>query len=388
MTFNVKGSDWYGKTISIDDGIEQINDEKRKRVDINCTLKEMRLGLNDDNQIIVEHLDGREFVPTDHALKQMATRMHVPHTMLSVYREPVCSPNGKVKFNRDRQDAEILLSLFKNGIRDNRVESDKSFRWRTYTDGTLRAMLTEDYNIIDNTWYMQTLKGTFERMGLDEPRIMKWRGDADTLYGNLLLPDSVMPQDDSDYGGMISVGNCEIGIRRLSLSPSIFRAICTNGVVIGQAKGVSYSKVHRGNFELASIASNIFVNLNNQIPLLKQGIGEFLKAKDRKWDESIPAANIFAQLAIEQKLTPGLKGQATQIVTEFANYEKEHRSLFGVMNAITRAGQNLDPVDWVRFDTLAGDLLNMSDREWTNFQNRARVIDNVARDKVFGIVAA
>jgi len=223
---------------------------------------------------------------------------------------------------------------------------------------------------------------------LDEPRIMKWRGDADTLYGNLLLPSTVMPSDDSEYGGMISVGNCEIGIRRLSLSPSIFRAICTNGVIIGQVLGVSYSKVHRGNFELASIAGNIFVNLNNQIPMLKKGIDQFIAAKDRKWDESIPAANIFAQLAIEQKLTPGLKGQATQIVTEFANYEKEHRSLFGVMNAITRAGQNLEPVDWVRFDTLAGDLLNMSDKEWTNFQNRARVIDNVARDKVFGIVAA
>lgn len=386
--FTVQGKDWYSKTISIDDAVDQINDAKRQRVDIECPLKHMRLGLNDDNQIVMEYLDGREYVPTEHALKQMATWMSVSHTFLSQYSEPVLNQNGTVRYKRDKQDAEILLSVFRNGIRDNRVDADKEFRFRTYTDGTLRAMLSDIYNVIDNTWYMRALQDTFRRIGGDEPRVMKWRGDADTLYGNLLLPDTVIQESDSDYGGMISISNCEIGIRRLSLTPSIFRGICTNGVIFGKVLGITYSKVHRGKLDSRTINTDIFCNLQTQIAAMSKGLTAFQACKELKWADNVQSKNLFAQLALDNKFSQGMKSQAFDVVSEFNTHEINNTNLFGIINAITRSAQNQNPIEWVRFDEVAGSMLMWNNKDWDNFQNRAKALDTKVRDKVFGIVAA
>lgn len=387
-TFQVQGKDLSKCTISIDEGIEKINDEKRSRVDIECPIKHMRLGLNEDSQIVVEYIDGREFVPTEHALRQMATWMHVPHGFLNTYREPVCKPSGEIKFQRDRHDAEVLLNVFKNGIRDGRVDSDKDFRFRTYTDGTLRAMLSDRYNVIDNTWYMRVLQETFKKIGGDEPRLHRWRGDADTIYGNMLLPDSMISGEDSDYGGMISLSNCEIGIRRLGLIPAIFRGICSNGVVYGKEKGIAYTKVHRGKAELSDIASDIFINLNVQIPEMSKGLAAFLATRDMKWVEDVQARNIFAQLAIDAKLTTGANGQSVAVVSEFTANEANNHNLFGLINAITRASQGYNNEESAKLDEFAGSMMLWNKTQWNNFNMRAKSLDTQVRDKVFGIVAA
>jgi hypothetical protein len=52
-------------------------------------------------------------------------------------------------------------------------------------------------------------------------------------------------------------------------------------------------------------------------------------------------------------------------------HERTDRNLFGVVNAVTRAGQTFDNVGWVKFDELGGSLLDMTDNRWSAIKQRA-----------------
>ena len=376
---------WYPKTKPVSDGIDQILDSARQREDILCPIKHMRLGLNDSNKIVLEYIDGREFVPTEYAFKQMGTWYGVPHTFLNVMTAPVIQQNGKVKFERDATDAEVLLQVFKNGAR--RVDADKQFRFRTYNDGTLRAMLTETYAIIDNIWYLEVIQELFKTIGGEEPRLSHWRGTADTIYGNILLPDTCRAEDDSDYGGMLSVSNCEIGTRRLGQTPSVFRAICMNGCIWDQEMGYGITKVHRGAIDLNDLRERIVNNINDQIPLLAEGVARFLATKEMKVDSGVKLSNIFALIAYEQKMSFGTEGQASTMVKQYLNHEEGNKNLFGVVNAITRTGQLYSPDEWVRFDEIAGRMISLPQNKWESLQARAKAMDSDMVNKVYGIAS-
>ena len=56
---------------------------------------------------------------------------------------------------------------------------------------------------------------------------------------------------------------------------------------------------------------------------------------------------------------------------QYLKHESDHRNLFGVVNAVTRAGQVLDNESWVKFDNLGGKLLDTTPAKWENVLKRA-----------------
>ena len=384
--FTVKGQDWFKSTISIDDAIDKVCDAKRQRNDIMVPLKSASIGLDASQENITVTIDGMDYVPTFHALKQMATIMDVSHSVLRQYSEPKLKANKTVRYERDATDRQLLVALFKNGIRDGRVDPEKNFRFRTYTDGTLRAMLTEKYAIVDNVWYLEQIKDIFKNIGGDEPRFCHWRGNADTLYGNMLLPDTVYQGDDSDYGGMLSISNCEIGKRRLSILPSVFRSICTNGMIFGQEAGEKFSQVHLGNIDLSLLYTRIVKNINDTLPILKDGMASFMEMRNRTLKTS--PSKMLAQIAQDYKLSIGNSGQAAAAVSEYATHETGYNNLFGIVNAITRAAQTFDPDQHVRMEEVAGNLMSFGETEWDAYNVRANSMSDKVYNKTYGIVVA
>lgn len=378
---------WWGKTQPLSAAIDQLADDAREREDFLCPMKHMGIGVNDAGQLVLEYLDGREFAFTEHALNQFSLIANVPITFTKVMTNPVVAPNGKVRFNRDAGDMETLVKVFQNGLRHNTEEKD--YRFRTYTDGTLRAVLSAKYAIVNNVWYLETLAELFREIGGTEPRVSHWRGDADTIYGNILLPDTCRAESDSDYGGMISVSNCEIGIRRLSQYPSLFRAICMNGCIWDQVSGVNISKVHRGTIDLNDLRTKIALNIHEQIPLVEAGLQKFLALRDMKVEKGVLLGNVFALIAKENAMSFGQTGQAAKLLETFSAHESENTNLFGVVNTITRVGQLYSPSEWVRFDEIAGKYMNYTASQWDAFQTRSKGLDQKeVREKIYGLVSA
>jgi hypothetical protein len=362
--------DWYQKTQSYDDVMEQIQADIDNREDIMVKTRDISAVITDDNQFAFQ-VQGRKFVPTDWSLQQFSTRAKTPS--VSVMREMRNQPDF------DDQDGELMVDFANNYMR--RMDQDKEFRLRTYTDGTCRAFLTDKYSPVDNRWYMDVL-----REFLPDARMSHWKGDEDTIFGNLLLPDSVIDygqDDDTDYGGMVSIGNCEIGKRRMSQYPSIFRAICMNGCIWGQQEGKKISKVHRGAIDLSDLKTCIAENIEMQLNILPDGIRKFLETRTQKMGTH-SAKGVIAAVCNDFRLD---KKQSTEVLEQFITHEHEHQNLFGVINAVTRAGQEFTADTWFKMDNVGGDLMNLSASRWDTILRRADTYTDKDYEKVFAVTA-
>jgi hypothetical protein len=164
--------------------IDSVLDARSNRQDFSIPMREFSLSLDVDGENIVGCIDGRDYVPTWHCLKQMASWHNLPLGILKNLTQPKLKQNGDVLFERDATDRGLLVQLFKNGIRDKRVDPEKVFKFRTYGDGTLRAMLSDQYAIVDNVWYLEHLADVFKGHA-EEPFFEHWATDGDTLHGNL-----------------------------------------------------------------------------------------------------------------------------------------------------------------------------------------------------------
>lgn len=371
---------WLDTTISIDDGLELIEKDRAKTIDIYATIKDFSI-ITDENRVFFEYKDGRRFAPTEHAWSQIGTRCEIGTTIIQKLLTNPLTLKGEVRYERDENDARTLKTLLENFIR--RFDQEKTFLFRTRGE-FLRAMLTDRFAILDNRWYLETLR---ER--IPEGRLSHLKGDSDTIYSNLLIPDTIREEEDSDYGGMLSIGNSEIGERRLSSWPSIFRAICQNGCIHGAKRGVALSYVHRGiNINYEELKAKIYENLEKQIPLLPMGIDMLLHTKQLKWRGSVEP--LFAEIYLQNKLS---KQQAKSLLTGFDNEivstgtKQDVRSLFGIIQAITRAGQfdNVTPADWVRFDEIGGSLAEFTEPQWDAFCKRAGSLSSEEVDNIFAV---
>ena len=361
--------DWWAKTKTYEQVMQDAQVAVQNREDIMVKTKDISC-VAKDGDFFFQLNDGRKFRPTDHSIEQFSVRTDIPSS--TFLREMRKSEDF------DAHDANTMAIVGNNALRH--IDKDKEFRLRTYTDGTCRAFVTDKYAPIDNRWYLETL-AEFIPGG----RFSHWRGDEDTIYGNILIPDTIMDygSDDSDYGGMISVGNCEIGTRRISQTPSLFRAICMNGCIWGQTAGEKIRRVHRGNIDLDVLKTEIAKNIQYQIPLLAPGIKTFLATRAMETGKA-SVKGIIAAYASDYKLS---KREATEFLNQYGEYEAGNRNLFGIINGLTRAGQKFDNTTWVRFDEIAGSLMGTSADRWNTILRRADTFTDKDYEKVFSLTA-
>lgn len=368
---------WLEKgTISYEKGLELLEEGRAQTEDIVCTVGQMRPTVSDQGRFVLRSADGREFVPTEHATGQIGTWAKCGSWFVNNLLHPPVDHKGRPLYQRDRGDAEVLAHVLQNGFR--RIDPDKRFLFRTRQDGTLRAMMSTEYAPVDNRWFIEA----YQKL-LPGGRLSHWRGDQDTLYGNVLIPDTLRAESDSDYGGMVAIGNSEIGERKVSSLPSIFRAICQNGCIWGEKAGMGIHVVHRGRVDLDQLFLEIQANIDQQIPLVAVGIERLLNARSLAWDGG-SVLPLFAEVSREFKLT---RKQAVSLLdayeTEKAVAPDTVHSLFGVVATITRAGQTHDQPTWVRMDEIGGLLSQYDHDDWTELTRRARSLKPSKVEEVF-----
>ena len=364
---------WYDKTISYDEGMELLEHDRGHRQDYLVTRGQMQFDVRPvDGRIrFGVEIDDQFYVPTDHALKLMVSKScngkgtgFVKSLVDNLY-----DAKENVKIERDMQDAQTVLTIIRNGIR--RTPVDTKFKVRCHDGGTMRAFLSEKYAEVDNRWYLDQIKNI-----VPAGRLSHWRGDSDTIFGNVLIPDTIREEDDSDYGGMVSIGNCEIGKRNVMSLPSLFRAICMNGCIWDQTEGFEIKVRHIGVIDLDALSVKIRDNIEKQIPLIPMGIERLLGIR-AKGTDGIPVKNLIAATAQTHKVDKrGASAILTAWVADESKIAPEERSLFDIVNSVTRAGQSLDNKSWVDYDKLGGTLMNYNDRQWTKLKGLAEGYDD------------
>ena len=365
---------WYDKTLSYDEGMELLESERGQREDFLIPRSEIAFDVReiDGHWKFGAEIDDRFFVPTDHALVQLVSKA-CNGKGTGFVRDLT---NDHPKFKRDEFDARTIRGIITNGIR--RVDASTKYKIRCHNDGTMRAFLSERYAEVDNRWYLEQIKNI-----IPAGRLSHWKGDSNTIWGNVLIPDTIREEDDSDYGGMVSIGNCEIGKRNVKSLPSVFRAICMNGCIWDQTKGSEIKVRHIGDIDLNSLAMKLRNNIEAQIPLLPQGIQRMLGIR-AKGTDGVPMKNLIAATAETHKIDKrGASAVLQAWIKDESPIAPEDRSLFDIVNSVTRAGQSLDNQSWVRFDQIGGQLVNYTDNQWANLKSRAESYDDKDFKRVF-----
>jgi hypothetical protein len=354
---------WYPKTLSFEEGMKIVTEQGREREDITFDVRKVQFGIAEktDNApaSVTVSIDGRTFRPTDWAARQLCNWLKAPQTMWVHYSDG------------DSADLELLADAFRNGLR--KYDAEKKLLSRTYADGTLRGVMSDSYSIIDSDWYLSVLQEFIPGGRLSHFEF----SDADNFCGNILVPDTIRQESDSEYGGMLNCGNSAIGKSRVFQKPSIFRAICMNGCVWGETKGIEYARRHRG-VELKELKEGIRVNIDAQIPLLTTKIGEFLSMHELKATSQM--VQIFAFVAKSNNLPSSVLNRMAEL---FLQYGAE-KTAFGVVDAITRAGQEFTADVWQACDIIAGQILNGGSDGWNRLNMKASLLTEGEVAKAFG----
>jgi len=357
-----------GNVRTIDNAIQYIESQRGKTRDIVLNYSDLRATADNDGFGLIHTKTGERFSLSSSALEQFAERSMIGRTL------PRRLQDG------DNQDRETLAIVAQNGLR--RI-GEKSCLIRTRsTDNSIRAFLSEEYAVIDHVWYLETLAKIVPGGLVSHFRTPD---GCDSIFFNLLIPDSVRAESDSDYGGMLACGNGETGRSRLRSLPSIFRAICQNGCIWDRVDGVGYIlQVHRGEIELDTLAEVIRDNLNRQIPLLSSGIDSMMATR------SIVAGNLDSIPVIGATLqalnVPGLtRDHAAAIVSAYAEQRTEpaKTSAFDIIQGITKAAQGFDAFAQETAERAAGSAMLWTPDAWDSVFSMARSIDTKQLKRIF-----
>jgi len=174
---------WIDKCIDYDTAMEKIADDQRQIEDLRAPLNDFTPKVNDNGEACLEYKDGRQFIPTDHALKNIAVAGRTSDWFLRDLRtDKTHTSRDEVIYKRDSGDAELLVHCLNQTLwRKDRFDQEKERLWRTWSDGSLRAMLSDKYAVVNNQWVMEVI-----REAVPAGMLSHWRGDADNMYGNVL----------------------------------------------------------------------------------------------------------------------------------------------------------------------------------------------------------
>jgi hypothetical protein len=272
--------------------------------------------------------------------------------------------------------SEPLSELFEKYLQTahEEMKADNEYLIRTQ-GGTVRAILSDKYLRVDNEWFINAIAEIIPFGRLSHFN----KVTADTLYGNVLIPDFLQKEEDSEYAGMLSLSNCEIGTRKASLLPSIFRAICMNGCIWNQKKGEAFSLVHRGKtLDLPALRAGMEKHVRTSIELIPERMTKLLAAKQWKLSPGVLPVQVFAQVVKELSLP----AKAGDLFAQAFAVEGGEKTPWSLLNSLTRGGQNLHEEEWVAVDNFVGQIIANGEKGWERLEYRAKSLTEKEVQKI------
>ena len=231
-----------------------------------------------------------------------------------------------------------------------RVRSVKHRSGATEAEGAVRAIMSPRYTPVSDAAVARTLQ---EALGEVESEPMLARSNMTELSTSYVvkLGKPFRAGDGGEVGevwGGLMVRNSGVGYTRLSVSLSLVRLICLNGMAAPVPDGVLVRSVHRG-IDLGRVREQIVAGLDGVTARLHRS-ARVLDTATRQHVED--AEREVRELLRRARLPLGLMRDVMDA------YAKEPRqSRFGVSQALTLAAQRVSPE--VRFDLerIAGQYL-------------------------------
>jgi len=335
---------WQAKCTPLADFIETIKSQSTNKVDVIKPESEIRL------KDVETLIDGTPL--TDSGINSLRMFTDIPSSMVNFLKEREYN-DDLVKFvnaDLDRRETDW----------NNKGKEKRSFnvRIRHDDDGNdvIRAIVSERYGVIDNHEAMEMVANALP--SLNDALASHLFNDGDDIYGNILLPDYMKSEPDSDYGVGIAFKNSEIRNSTFKISPFLFRAICLNGMIWGRMNSeINVNQRHMGKIDLGDLQLQVTQAIkvaltqgNDMLTLL--GYAKQVKVKN-------PVA-VIAQLARDEKMTIEQgklwhKGYLDSLHERHGDVHE--KSAFGIINGLTRSAQDYTGATREEMETLASKIL-------------------------------
>ena len=335
---------WQAKCTPLADFIETVKSQSTNKVDVVKPESEIRL--KDVDTLV----DGTPL--TDSGMNSLRVFADMPSSIISFLKEREYNDDLVKYMNAELDRRETLWN--------NKGKEKRTFNVRIRHDdegnNVVRAIVSERYGVIDNHEAMEMVANALP--SLTDALASHLFNDSDDIYGNILLPDYMKSEPDSDYGVGIAFKNSEIRNSTFKISPFFFRAICLNGMIWGRMNSeINVNQRHMGKIDLGDLQMQVtqavkvaLTQGNDMLTLL--GYAKQVKVTN-------PVA-VIAQLARDEKMTIEQgklwhKGYLDSLHERHGDVHE--KSAFGIINGLTRSAQDYTGSTREEMETLASKIL-------------------------------
>lgn len=363
---------WQDKCVPFADFVKTVQSQSENKVD--NVKPESEIRLKDIDTLI----DGTPL--TESGLNSLRLFTDIPSSMIT--------------YMKDRDYSDDLVRYLNDDL--NRREKEwtgkgkdaREFRVRVRHDDEgndiIRAIVSERYGVIDNHEALDMIVNALP--SLDDALASHLFNDGDDIYGNVLLPDHMKSEPDSDYGVGIAFRNSEIRNSTFKISPFLFRAICLNGMIWGRMNSeIQINQKHLGKIDTTDLQQQVrhaiavaLTQGNDMLTLLGY-------SKQVKVDNVLP---VIAQICRDEKLTVAQgklwhKGYLDSLHETTGHFND--KTAFGIINGLTRSAQDYNASTRENMETIASKILSPAidsdlqaiSRRWGLISERA----NILKDK-------
>lgn len=335
---------WQDKCTSLSDFIETVKTQSKSKFDYVKPESEIRLK---DSETLTNG-------------------MGINKTGLNCLRAFTDVPSSMISFLEERGYGEDLTRFVNNELDRREKEwseggkDSREFRVRVRQDDngndTVRAVVSGRYGVIDNHEAMEMIANALP--SLTDALASHISNDGDDIFGNVLLPDYMKSEPDSDYGVGIAFRNSEIKNSTFKVSPFLFRAICLNGMIWGRSNSeITINQKHLGNINRIELQAEVTKAVQ---VALTQGNDLLTLLGHSKQVKVENPLQVIAQLSRDNGMTIE-QGRAwhkgyLESLSE-SNGHLHDRSAFGIVNGLTRSAQRYTGATREEMETTASLIL-------------------------------
>ena len=247
-------------------------------------------------------------------------------------------------------------------------------------DGTARAFLSDRYRRIDNFEITEAVLPILNQVCDLQSKENAFEVTDERLYIKVLNPrltTEVVPGDIVQSGMMIT--NSEVGLGSFTIQPLVYRLVCSNGMVVNDAKTRKYH-VGRGNEAMEDFTLYSDETLMADDRALMMKLQDMVKAvvDQTKFEKVV---DLMRQAKNARITTTNIPGMIELAGTDFGFSKQEGQgildylirggdlSLYGFANATTRFAQDLVSFDRsTALESVGYDLMSMGNTKWNKLQ--------------------
>lgn len=292
--------------------------------------KGVNFGIDNDLKFnyLTAHGDNRSVDISEFAFGQLCTRLGVPASYVKK-----CFDSGKINLALDNFQAwagEMNKNML---IREN--------------EGVVRAVLSDSYTPFDSYKVLRTLNNVVDDRVFQPSQVHL---STDRLMIRFVNHEPLPIDDGSPIYCGVCVSSSDVGRGALKAQFFIYRAVCSNGMVVSKLGGTLFSQNHIGS-SMSGGKLELFNRAFMNVDSLSKQATTLIKENKNRHLKDYELEMYLEKAKRELKLSEKSQEKLIHLIDNTYNHTR-----WGIINGVTELAQDFTLETRLEFESWAGDL--------------------------------